>query len=307
MGGPTPPDPQQQAQANRGEQQWASMYNAGASNPNIYDPRATITNKQTGWETVTDPKTGQTYSVPKYSQTYTMSPQEKAIYNKNTAARSGAGDILNNMMANAGGQLGTPRTEQGPDWRYYTDPGFQNAYGEEIDRPAIEANIMESWRRGAEPARQQQLAQAAAAGNMPGGKYQFRQDQLQADQLAEATRQANLQSFGMSNEAMQLRNQALQKDWENQNLIADQSNATKIAENKLMEELRSGTINELAAMFGLVQPEFINMPGFNTTPVQGTDVAALQQKQYEQKKQNYSDMLSGIFGLGTSALKFGLA
>jgi hypothetical protein len=305
MGGPSAPDPQNQANAAHGESQWASMFNAGAQNPDIFDPRATITNQQTGWTTSVDPRTGQTTYIPKYSQTYKMSPGEQAVYDANTKMRTGAAGAAGTMMSNAAGMLSKPMTEQGPAWQRYKDPGYRSDIPDLVNRQQVEDNIMSSYMRTAQPEQERQRVQAAAQGNMPGGKFQFRADQQAADAMGEATRQANLQSFGMSNEAMKLRNEGRQTDWTNQNLMADQSNNVKVAQNELARSLRTGTINEIASMANIGQPEFINMPGFQSSAVQPFDIAGAQNKKFENDRQSYSDMLSGLFGLGGQALKFG--
>lgn len=65
-------------------------------------------------------------------------------------------------------------------------------------------------------------------------------------------------------------------------------------------QARSQPINEIGALFGGTQ---LNQPNYVNTPqpgVAGTDYAGMAQTQYGQQQQRRSNILSGLFGLGSS-------
>ena len=192
MGGAKAPKAEEQAAAANEQSKWASMCNAGAQNPNIVSDIGTVTNEQTGWTTVTDPQTGKVSYVPKYTQTSKMSPKEKGVYNANVQGRQGAATTAANLMANASGALSKPMEEQGNAWQYYGDPGYRSDIPELVNRQQVEDNIMQSYMRGAEPARAAQLAPERRCRQLPRRQDAVPPEPAGSRRLRRGDRQANL-------------------------------------------------------------------------------------------------------------------
>lgn len=72
---------------------------------NEYGPDGTKTFDQTGSTSVTDPFTGQTYNVPRFSVTTTLSPQQQAIKEQQDKASMNLATLGNNLSGTLGQQL----------------------------------------------------------------------------------------------------------------------------------------------------------------------------------------------------------
>ncbi|AEI70922.1 hypothetical protein [EBPR podovirus 2] len=76
---PAPTDPRETSAATTGTNLSTAIGNAWMTNMNEYGPDGSREFNNTGMETVTDPYTGQTYQVPRFSVTTTLSPEQQAI------------------------------------------------------------------------------------------------------------------------------------------------------------------------------------------------------------------------------------
>lgn len=83
---PKPTDPRETSAATTGTNLSTAIGNAWMTNMNEYGPDGSRTFDQTGMETVTDPYTGQTYQVPRFSVTTTLSPEQQAIKEQQDSA-----------------------------------------------------------------------------------------------------------------------------------------------------------------------------------------------------------------------------
>ncbi|HOZ32805.1 MAG TPA: tail fiber domain-containing protein [Tabrizicola sp.] len=72
---------------------------------NEYGPDGTKTFDQTGMTTVTDPYTGKTYQIPKFSVTTTLSDQQKAIKGQQDAASLNLATLGKDLSGTLGQQL----------------------------------------------------------------------------------------------------------------------------------------------------------------------------------------------------------
>lgn len=84
---PTPPDPKETASASTGTNIGTAIANATMGNVNQVTPDGTLTYNQTGSTQWTDPYTGQSYTIPTYTATQTLSAAQQAIKNEQNRAQ----------------------------------------------------------------------------------------------------------------------------------------------------------------------------------------------------------------------------
>lgn len=72
---PTPADPAQTAQAQTGMNVNTAIANQVLGQTNQVGPNGSLTYRQTGSQTITDPNTGQTYQIPSYTATTRLTPE----------------------------------------------------------------------------------------------------------------------------------------------------------------------------------------------------------------------------------------
>uniref|UniRef100_A0A6H1Z9X9 Putative peptidase n=1 Tax=viral metagenome TaxID=1070528 RepID=A0A6H1Z9X9_9ZZZZ len=75
---------------------------------NQYGPDGSVEWGESGYKTITDPTSGATYNVPRYTQTTTLSPQQQAIKDQNDAAGLNLSTIANKQSAFLGDYLSKP-------------------------------------------------------------------------------------------------------------------------------------------------------------------------------------------------------
>lgn len=102
---PAPTDPRATSAAQTGTNVSTAVANAFMQNMNEYGPDGTKTFDQTGMTSVTDPYTGQTYQIPRFSVTTTLSPQQQAIKEQQDAASMNLATLGNNLSGTLGQQL----------------------------------------------------------------------------------------------------------------------------------------------------------------------------------------------------------
>lgn len=95
--------------ANTVQQPGPSTFEVGGKTFGTRAEAEAYRNSQGGGATFTDPYTGQTYSIPRYRSTVKLSPQEQAILDQNTAARTNLAGLasersafLKDYLANSG-------------------------------------------------------------------------------------------------------------------------------------------------------------------------------------------------------------
>jgi len=104
--GPAPTPPRETSAATTGTNVSTSIANAFLGNVNQVTPDGSLSYKQSGSYTWTDPYTKETYTVPQFTATQTLSPQQLAIKKQQDAASlnlsklaSNQSSFLNNYMA----------------------------------------------------------------------------------------------------------------------------------------------------------------------------------------------------------------
>jgi len=80
---PKPPDPKVVAGAQTGSNVATALANSYLNNVNQVGPEGSVSYATNGFETVTDPSTGQKYQIPKWTQTTSLTPQQQQIFDIN--------------------------------------------------------------------------------------------------------------------------------------------------------------------------------------------------------------------------------
>jgi hypothetical protein len=98
---PTPPNPIETSRASTSTNVSTAVANAFLNNVNQVTPQGALNYDATGNFGWTDPTTGQTYNIPTFTATQTLSPQQKAIQDQSTQTQYN----LSNMAANQSASL----------------------------------------------------------------------------------------------------------------------------------------------------------------------------------------------------------
>lgn len=102
---PAPTPPRETSAATTGTNVSTAIANAFLQNMNEFGPDGSRTFEQSGSTSVTDPFTGQTYNVPRFSVTTTLSPRQQAIKEQQDAASMNLATLGNNLSGTLGTQL----------------------------------------------------------------------------------------------------------------------------------------------------------------------------------------------------------
>lgn len=102
---PQPTSPRAQSAATTGTNVATSVANAYLQNMNEVTPDGTKTFDQSGTYSWTDPYTKQTYNIPRFTVTQTLSDQQQAIKGQNDAASLNLATLGNNLSGTLGQQL----------------------------------------------------------------------------------------------------------------------------------------------------------------------------------------------------------
>src|SRR6185312_6121208 len=105
---PTPPNPKDTAAASTGTNVATALANASLNHVNQVGPNCSLTYNQTGTSKFTDPYTGQSYDIPNYTQTTTLSPDQQKLYDLNNQTQQNLGNIGVQQSDKIGSLLNTP-------------------------------------------------------------------------------------------------------------------------------------------------------------------------------------------------------
>jgi hypothetical protein len=94
---PAPPDPKDTSQAQTGTSVATAIANAALGNVNQVTPDGSVTFGQSGSHAFHDPYTGQTYNIPTYTATQTLSDAQQAIKTQNDGAQLNLATLANNQ------------------------------------------------------------------------------------------------------------------------------------------------------------------------------------------------------------------
>lgn len=278
---PEPPDPVATAAAQTGTNISTATANAYLTNPNIVNPDYKVRYNQRGTVRITDPTTGETYKVPRFTQTTTLSPEGRKVKRNTDAARLDLAKTGKIAAGNIKDLLKTP-----------FDPG---------DLPEI---------RYGNKARNE--AEAALMARM--------NPRLEQDRAALETRLANqgvnlgsaaydraMTNFGQTvNDA---RLAAILGAGQESDRIFNQSSG---ARGQMLEEafaVRSQPINEVTALLSgsQITPQTFARPSTQAMPT--VDYAGLVNQGYNQQMQGYNAqmqarnaMMGGLFDVASAGV-----
>jgi hypothetical protein len=275
MKSPKPPDPYQTA----GAQQRSEIGAAGASsimnNPNIVNPYGSQSYSISGWEQVPD-ATGKMISVPRYTQTQTLSPDQMQLLGLNTQTQYNMGQTGVEQSAKLRQHLG-----QGVDTKGWQ--GWAGMTDQPTDRGAIENAMMQLYNRQAGGKNQAEMAQLAARGMNVGSSQYGSTAKRQGDEFTDAALKAYLGSGAESRDASGFLNN-----------LRGQQREEALA-------LRNQPINEISALMGGSQ---VTMPQFSPYQGQGINAANIGQyigNNYAQQNAAASQFNSGLFNIAGAA------
>lgn len=141
---PTPPNPIATAAAQTGTNVSTAIANSYLGNVNQNTPQGALRYDVTGNFGYTDPTTGQSYNIPNWTATQTLSPQGTAIQGQLDAAKMNMAGIANTQSGAIGSLLSSPldtgaapgmgdinwlHAVGGPQSDIAGTPGFQSTYG----------------------------------------------------------------------------------------------------------------------------------------------------------------------------------
>jgi hypothetical protein len=94
---PTPTDPKETSAAQTGSSVSTAIANGVMNNVNQVTPDGTLTYTNSGYETMTDPYTGQSYKIPKTTATQTLSAANQAIYDQTQGSQLNLATLANDQ------------------------------------------------------------------------------------------------------------------------------------------------------------------------------------------------------------------
>jgi hypothetical protein len=103
---PTPPNPIATAGAQTSSNVSTAVANAFLNDTNQITPLGSLSYDPTSTYSFTDPSTGSTYSIPRFTATQSLTPQEQAIQDQSQAAKYNLANLSNTQSGRIGNLLG---------------------------------------------------------------------------------------------------------------------------------------------------------------------------------------------------------
>jgi hypothetical protein len=152
---PTPPSPTETAAAQTGTNISTAVANNAMSQVNQVTPDGSLTYSQSGMHTFTDPSTGRTYQVPRYTATTELSEDASRIREQNNAASLNLATLAANQSGRADELLSQPFSMDGAPNAADRSGWNPASYGQSLSAP--------QFSQGGAP-----LPGMSSAGAMPG-------------------------------------------------------------------------------------------------------------------------------------------
>lgn len=130
---PTPPDPKATAAASTSTNIGTAIANANMGNVNQVTPEGNLTYGQTGTYKWTDPYTNNSYDIPQYTATQTLSPSGQATLDQTDAAKLGMATTAHGLIDTAGANLATPVDLSSANLDKYTNSHFLDDFTKQWD------------------------------------------------------------------------------------------------------------------------------------------------------------------------------
>lgn len=279
---PAPPPPKETAAAQTGSSIASAIGNANLSLVDQYGPDGSKTYNQVGTAAYKDPYTGQTYQIPRYSETTTLSaPAQQRQDTLNTAQQNMA-DIAKLLSSQVQDTAGRPVNADGL-------PALTTDFS--ADRQKVEDALLARMNPQLDRDRARLETDLANRGIRMGSTAYDRAAQ-NADQQSNDARYGAILNAGSE-----------------QSRLAALNSATRAQGLQERQALANEPINRLAALLSgsqVSQPQFqtVDMPNIANTDVAsiiGNDYAARQQN-WQAKQQQQAAMMGGLFDIGSSLI-----
>lgn len=151
---PEPPDPKETAAGQTGTSVSTALANTIMGNVNRVGPDgSTLTYDQTGSYSFTDPYTGQTYDLPTFTATESLSPEARAIYDTGIETQGNLGTLARDQSAFLKDYMAEPFTYGVGEYEQWAGDTYDRLSGSALTRQ-----------------QQQREAQLANQGLVPGSE-----------------------------------------------------------------------------------------------------------------------------------------
>jgi hypothetical protein len=291
---PKPPDPRRVAEAQTGANFMSSFANSILGNANEYTPYGNVTYNIGGYESVRDPASGKTYTVPRYNRTTTLDPAQQGLLNLQNLTAGNLGKLAVQQSGMLGGLLKQPLNTAGmqpwtalPKWN---EAAFSK------DRGRVEQALMDRWRRINEPAFRGRESELAGRGLTPGAEgYGSIADEFQRART-DATGQAIV--AGGQEQSRLLGEQAR---------IAEVNNALRGLQFGERQTLQSFPVNLITALLSGSQVNVPQAPGYRSTPISAAPIGEYMYDAYNANARRAANTNTGLFNLAgaVAGLPFG--
>lgn len=278
---PPAPDPYKTAGAQTGQNVQSAIANTYLGNVDQYGPQGSTTYAQTGDTYRMTGPDGQVYTIPRFAQTVTLSPEQRRLYDLNTQAAQNIGQIGVEQSARIGNLLNTPVDLS--DLR--VDPNSFSA-----DRARVEQALFDRV------APQQQRDYDALENRLTNQGFQRGTEAFNAA-MDEHRRGINDQRLAITARGLQ----------EQQGMYGMASQAQQAEIARRLQQ-RNAPIQEVGYLMGLGQYQTPQAQAYHGGQINPADVsgaiynsAALANKQWEQEQANKNAMMGGLFGIGQAA------
>lgn len=279
---PPPPDPTKVAGAQTGSNINTAEANAVLGNANIVGPTGSTTYTQSGQtQTIVGPD-GKTYTVPRYTQTTTLSPEQQQLYNQQTQLGSNVNQLALNQVGQLTNTLSSPVDFSG------ANPITTNFSG---DRTAVESALFNRLQPQLDRQYSQLVDKLTNQGLRPG-------DAGWASAMDDYNRSVNDLRLGITGQGLQ----------EQQGLFGMNQAAHQQQIQDILQQ-RNQPLNEISALRSGGQVSMPGVPGYNAPSIAPTDVsgayynsAALANQNYQQQLAANAAQNAGLFGLGSAGI-----
>jgi len=278
---PPPPDPYRVAGAQTGQNVQSAIANTYLGNVNQVGPYGSTTYSQSGTYGMAGPN-GETYQVPRFTQTTTLSPEQQKLYDQQTQLGANLNNLALSQTERLSSHLNKPIDFSGL-------PDITNDFS--ADRARVEQAMFERVRG-------QNERDYNALENRLTNQGFMRGTQAFTDAMDEYRRGINDQKLAIT----------AQGRAEQEGLYGMASNRRAQALNEMLQA-RNQPINEIAALMGGGQVHLPGAQAYQGGNIAAADVAgnvyntaALRQKQYEQQMAQHNQNLAGLYGLGQAAI-----
>lgn len=279
---PPSPDPYKTASAQTGSNVNTAIANSYLSNVNTVGPQGstTYTTDPSQNYTMTD-SSGQTYQVPRFTQTTQLSPDQQKLYDLGVKTQQNIGQIGVDQSSRIGDVLGKP-----VDYAdLKLDPNSFSA-----DRQRVEQAMYDRMNPQLTRAREAEENRLVNQGFQRG-------TQAFTDAMGDIGRQENDARLAITAAGL----------GEQQGMYGMARDAAGYEMQRRTQQ-QNQPINAITALLSGSQVSMPNVPGYNPSQIAGTDVsgnvynsAALANQNYAQKVAQQNAMMGGLFGMGSAA------